>query len=276
MHEWRNTPNPMVKRTYHWAVLVRRAWVIVERAREAEARGEAVTLSKKSLVLPMRQNGEERESSKGKHKASPPLLPMEKGKKRARVVSPAAVTPKVELEEEEDKVRCLAVAIKASKAPLVEDDLVGPSCQAEAPQDVGNWQEDEEQQEEAEVGPEAIPQVHPWGEKLLQWSWLLEWGASNPATWDVSSDDEPELWELRCRVTARAAQMERILAREREAVRAELMGLHLQYLMLQWSMEMLCNYQEDMTQALEWQEENNIQEGDLLPLRNPSLPSNDD
>ncbi|KAG6893843.1 hypothetical protein C0993_000177, partial [Termitomyces sp. T159_Od127] len=47
---------------------------------------------------------------------------------------------------------------------------------------------------------------------------------------------------------------------EREAVQAELMGLHLWYSTLQRSVEMLCNYQEDMTQALEWQEENNVQE----------------
>ncbi|KAG6882932.1 hypothetical protein C0993_008605 [Termitomyces sp. T159_Od127] len=72
-----------------------------------------------------------------------------------------------------------------------------------------------------------------------------------------------------------AAQMERLLAREREAVWAELMGLRLQYSTLQRSVEMLHNYQEDMTRALEWQEENNVQEDDLLLLCDPSLPSND-
>ncbi|KAG6866780.1 hypothetical protein C0993_007417 [Termitomyces sp. T159_Od127] len=78
------------------------------------------------------------------------------------------------------------------------------------------------------------------------------------------------------RMRAQAAQIERLLAKEREAVRAELMGLYLQYSMLWQSVETLCNYQEDVTQALEWQEENNVQEGDLLSLRNPSLPSDDD
>ncbi|KAG6892746.1 hypothetical protein C0993_003095, partial [Termitomyces sp. T159_Od127] len=77
------------------------------------------------------------------------------------------------------------------------------------------------------------------------------------------------------RMRARATHMERILEREREAVRVELMGL-LWYLTLQWSVETLRNYQEDVTQALEWQEENNIQEGDLLPLHDSSLPSDDD
>ncbi|KAG6892238.1 hypothetical protein C0993_004470, partial [Termitomyces sp. T159_Od127] len=54
--------------------------------------------------------------------------------------------------------------------------------------------------------------------------------------------------------------MERVLEREREAVRAELMGLRLRYLTLWRSVETLRNYQEDVTQALEWQEENNVQE----------------
>ncbi|KAG6875555.1 hypothetical protein C0993_008584 [Termitomyces sp. T159_Od127] len=78
------------------------------------------------------------------------------------------------------------------------------------------------------------------------------------------------------RMRAQATQIERLLEQEREAVQAELMGLHLWYSMLRRSVEMLCNYQEDITQALEWQEENNIQEGDLLPLHDSSLPSDDD
>ncbi|KAG6882886.1 hypothetical protein C0993_008788 [Termitomyces sp. T159_Od127] len=246
---------------------------------------------------------------------------MEKRKKRVRVVSPAAVIPEVESEEEEEDEACrLAMAIEASKAAPEGDDLAGPSHQAEVPQDVGNRQEDEEQEEEAEVRPEATLQVYPWGDELLQWTWLLEWGANNSATQDVSSGNKPESWEPRCRITARydpwwtsppvpriteeasewlredlahpvvplqpaeflkrmrvqAAQMERILAREREAVWAELMGLCLQYSMLRWSVKTLCDYQEDMTRALEWQEENNVQEGDLLPLHDPSLPSNND
>ncbi|KAG6898865.1 hypothetical protein C0993_003448 [Termitomyces sp. T159_Od127] len=78
------------------------------------------------------------------------------------------------------------------------------------------------------------------------------------------------------KMRAWAAQMERLLAWEREAVQAELMGLCLQYSTLWQSVEMLCNYQEDVTQVLEWQQENNVQKGDLLPLRDSSLPSNDD
>ncbi|KAG6892260.1 hypothetical protein C0993_004319, partial [Termitomyces sp. T159_Od127] len=78
------------------------------------------------------------------------------------------------------------------------------------------------------------------------------------------------------RMRVQAAQMERILEQEREAVWVELMGLCLRYSTLRWSVETLCDYQEDVTQALEWQEENNVQEGDLLPLRDPSLPPDDD
>ncbi|KAG6895335.1 hypothetical protein C0993_009681, partial [Termitomyces sp. T159_Od127] len=123
-----NAPNSMVERMYHWAVLVRRVWAVVEKAREAEAKSEAIGLSKKSLMLPTCQDDEEKGSSKGKHKASPPLLPVEKGKKRARVVSPAAVTPEVESEEdEEDEAHRLATAIEANKVVPRRDDLVGPS-----------------------------------------------------------------------------------------------------------------------------------------------------
>ncbi|KAG6883777.1 hypothetical protein C0993_003876 [Termitomyces sp. T159_Od127] len=200
--------------------------------------------------------------------------------------------------------------------------LLVPSHQAEAPQDIGALHEEMEQdkgEEEAKVGPEAAPQAQPWGWGLPQWSWLPEWGANDPATWDVSSGDEPESWEPRRRVMARydpqwtlppaprvtgeafkwlgedlahsvvplqlatflermrawAAQMERLLVWEKEAVQVELMGLHLWYSTLRQSVEMLCNYQEDMTRALKWQEENNVQEGGLLPFRNSSLPSND-
>ncbi|KAG6876367.1 hypothetical protein C0993_003615 [Termitomyces sp. T159_Od127] len=177
MHEQGNTPNSVVEKTYHRVVLVRRAWEVVEKAREAEVR-----------------NDKKKRSGKGKHKASSPLLPMEKRKKRARVVSPAVVTAEVESEEnEEDKVHRLAPAIEANKAVPGGDDLVGPSCQAKAPQDVGNWQEDVEQEEEAEVRLEAAPQVHPWGKELPQWSWLPEWGTSDPVIWDMSSGDKQEL-----------------------------------------------------------------------------------
>ncbi|KAG6875886.1 hypothetical protein C0993_006926 [Termitomyces sp. T159_Od127] len=104
------------------------ASAVVEKAREAEAQGEAIGISKKSLALPTRQGDEERGSGKGKQKASLPLLPMDKGKKRARVVSPAAVTPEVESEEDDkDKVHRLSTAIEASKAALSTDDLAGPT-----------------------------------------------------------------------------------------------------------------------------------------------------
>ncbi|KAG6900503.1 hypothetical protein C0993_009813 [Termitomyces sp. T159_Od127] len=183
-----NVPDSTVKKTYHWAVLVRKAWAVVKKAREAEAQGN-----------------EERGSSKGKGKASLPLSPTDKKKKRARVVSPAAVTPEVESEsDEEDKACCLGTAIEASKvAPGVED-LAGSSCQAEAPQDVGALQEEmEQEEEEAKVGLEVAPQVQLWGWESPQWSWLLEWGANDPTTWDVSSGNKPESWEPRRRVTAR-------------------------------------------------------------------------
>ncbi|KAG6898481.1 hypothetical protein C0993_006578 [Termitomyces sp. T159_Od127] len=314
-----NAPNPVVERTYHWAVLVRRVWEVVERARKAEARSEAVTLSKKSLAL-MRQDAEEKKSSKSKRKASSSLSLIEKEKKRARVVSPVVVTPKVESEEEEeDEAHRLAMAIEASKAVPGRDDLAGPNHQAEVPQVVGDQQKDEEQQEEAEVRPEATPQVHPWDEELPQWSWLPEWSASDPATWDMFSSNKPELWEPRHRVMARynpqwtsppapritgevfewlrkdlvhlvvplqlaeflerirvwATQIERILVRKREAVQVKLMGLHLWYSTLRQSVETLCNYQEDMMQVLEWQEENNIQEGDLLYSGRPQPEGQD-
>ncbi|KAG6894491.1 hypothetical protein C0993_011373, partial [Termitomyces sp. T159_Od127] len=167
MCEQKNTSNSMVERTYHQAVLVRRAQAVVEKAREVEAQSEAISLSKKSLALLMCQYNKEKGSSKGKRKASLPLSPTEKGKKRARVVSPVAMTLEVELEEdEEDEACCLATAIEASKAAPEGDDLAGPSHQAEVLQDVGNQQEDMEQEEEAEVGPEMTPQAHPLGEEL--------------------------------------------------------------------------------------------------------------
>ncbi|KAG6895331.1 hypothetical protein C0993_009684, partial [Termitomyces sp. T159_Od127] len=165
--ECSNAPDFTVEKTYHWAVLVRRAWAVVEKVREAEAQGEAISLSKKSLALPTCQGNEERGSGKRKRKASLPLLPMDKEKKRARVVSSAAVTPEVESEgDEEDKAHCLGTAIETSKAALGVEDLAGPSRQAEAPQDVGAPHEEMEQdedEEEAEVGPEAAPQAQLWG-----------------------------------------------------------------------------------------------------------------
>ncbi|KAG6898864.1 hypothetical protein C0993_003447 [Termitomyces sp. T159_Od127] len=133
-----NAPDLMVEKTYYWVMLVRRAWAVVEKAREAEAQGKAVGLSKKSLALPTCQEDEERGSSKGKGKASLPLLPTDKGKKRARVVSPAVVTPEVESEDDkEHKACCFGMAIEASKAALGMEDLADSSRQAEAPQDVG-------------------------------------------------------------------------------------------------------------------------------------------
>ncbi|KAG6894691.1 hypothetical protein C0993_010981, partial [Termitomyces sp. T159_Od127] len=279
---------------------------MVEKAQEAEAREEVVSISKRSLVLPTCHGSEERESGKGKRKASPPLSPTDKGKKRVRVVSPAAVTSELESDEDdEDKACHLSAAIEASKAAPNTEDLAGPSCQAEAAQDVGaspKGTDREETEEGSEVGLEVTPQAQPWGHRSPQWSWLPEWGSTHPIARDVSSSDKPESWVPRHRVRARfdpcwtsppaprvtgeafkwlgedlahpvvplqpavflermrawAAQMERILEREQEAVWAELMGLRLRYLTLRRSVEMLCNYQEDVTQALEWQEENNI------------------
>ncbi|KAG6867104.1 hypothetical protein C0993_006823, partial [Termitomyces sp. T159_Od127] len=192
--ECSNASDPTVEKTYHQAVLIRRAQAVVEKVweaeaqgeavekvREAEAQGEAVGLSKKSLALLMRQGDEERRSGKCKRKAFPPLSPMDKGKKRVRVVSPAAVTPEVESEDdEEDKVHCLGAAIEASKAALGVEDLAGPSHQAEVPQDVGappEKMERDEAEKGAEVGPETAPQAQSWGWGLPQWSWLPEWGA---------------------------------------------------------------------------------------------------
>ncbi|KAG6863488.1 hypothetical protein C0993_011305, partial [Termitomyces sp. T159_Od127] len=269
-------PTPQWKGPTTGQVLVRRAQEVVEKAREAEAQGEADGLSKKSLVLLTCQDNKEKGSSKGKCKASLPLSPTEKGKKRVRVMSPAAVTPKVESEEdEEDKACCLAATIEASKAVPGGDNLTGPSRQAKAPQDVGNWQEDLEQKEEAEVRLEAALQYDPRWTSLLAprvtgeaFEWLGE---------DLAHPVVPlQLAEFSERMRAWAIQMERILARKREAVKAELMGLRLQYLMLRQSMETLHDYQEDVMQVLEWQEENNVQKGDLLPLRDPSLPFDDD
>ncbi|KAG6898751.1 hypothetical protein C0993_004543 [Termitomyces sp. T159_Od127] len=152
-------------------ILVRRVQKVMERAREVEARGEAVAISKRSLALLTHQDKEGREGSKGKRKAFPPLLPIKKEKKRVRVVLPAVVTPKVESEEEEeeDEAHRLAMVIEASKAALGGDDLAGSSHQAEMPQDVGDWQEDKGQEQEVEVRLEATPQAQPWGEELPQW-----------------------------------------------------------------------------------------------------------
>ncbi|KAG6863545.1 hypothetical protein C0993_011138, partial [Termitomyces sp. T159_Od127] len=222
-----------------------------------------------------------------------------------------------------DEARRLSAAIEASKAAPSTGNLAGPSCQAEAAQDVGASPEgtdQEETEEGGEVGPETTPQAQPWECRSPQWSWLPEWGTTHPIARDVSSSDELKSWVPRRRVRtrfdprwtslpaprvtgeafewlgedlahpvvhlqpavllermrARAVQMERILEQEREAVRAELMGLRLQYLTLRRSVETLHDYQEDVTQALEWQEENNVQEGDLLPLRDRSLPPGND
>ncbi|KAG6881893.1 hypothetical protein C0993_012537, partial [Termitomyces sp. T159_Od127] len=168
-----------------------RAQAVVEKAREAEAQGE------------------ERRSGKGKRKAFLPLSPMDKGKKRVRVVSPAAVTPELGSDKDDkDEVCHLGAAIEASKAAPGTEDLAGPSCQAEAAQDVGalpEGMEREETEEGGEVGPEATPQAQPGGRGLPQWSWLPEWGATHPFTWDVSSGDKPESWEPRRRVTARVS-----------------------------------------------------------------------
>ncbi|KAG6893842.1 hypothetical protein C0993_000176 [Termitomyces sp. T159_Od127] len=197
----------MVEKTYHWAVLVRRARAVVEKAREAEAQGEVVSISKRSLALPTRYGSEERGSGKGKRKASPPLSPTDKGKKRVRVVSPAAVTPELKSDkDDEDEARHLSTAIEASKAAPSTEDLAGPSRQAEAAQDVGASPEGtdrEETEEGGEVGPEATPQAQPWGRGLPQWSWLLEWGSTHPIVQDVSSSDKPESWVPRRRVRAR-------------------------------------------------------------------------
>ncbi|KAG6864011.1 hypothetical protein C0993_009655 [Termitomyces sp. T159_Od127] len=165
------------------------------------------------------------------------------------MVSPVVGTPELGSDKDDkDEVRRLGVAIEASKAALGTEDLVGPSCQAEAAQDVGaslEGTDQEETEEEGEVRPEVTPQAQPWGHGSPQWSWLPEWGATHPITREVSSSDKPESWVPRCRIRAR-------------------------------SVETLRDYQGDVTQALEWQEENNIQEGDLLPLRDSSLPSDDD
>ncbi|KAG6896166.1 hypothetical protein C0993_008701, partial [Termitomyces sp. T159_Od127] len=117
---------------------------------------------------------EEKGSGKRKRKAFPPLLPTNKEKKRVRVVSPTAVTLKVESEDdEEDEVCRFGAAIEASKAALGMEDLAGPNHQAEAPQDVGALHEEMEQdeaEEEAAVRPEAALQAQPWGWGSPQWS----------------------------------------------------------------------------------------------------------
>ncbi|KAG6875557.1 hypothetical protein C0993_008578 [Termitomyces sp. T159_Od127] len=94
-----NAPDPMVEKTYHRAVLVRRV--------------------KKSLALLTHQGDEERGSGKGKQKA-------DKGKKRVRVVSLAAVTPEVESEEDDEDEAChLSAAIEATGCVLGEDEGMG-------------------------------------------------------------------------------------------------------------------------------------------------------
>ncbi|KAG6883108.1 hypothetical protein C0993_007791, partial [Termitomyces sp. T159_Od127] len=112
---------------------------------------------------------------------------------------------KVESEgDKEDEVRCIGVAIEASKAAPGVEDLAGSSCQAEVPQDISTLHKEMEQnEEEAKVRPKAAPQAQPWGWGSPQWSWLPEWGANDPATWDVSSGNKPESWEPRRRVMAR-------------------------------------------------------------------------
>ncbi|KAG6898519.1 hypothetical protein C0993_006259 [Termitomyces sp. T159_Od127] len=141
--------------------------MVMEKAWETEAQGKAVSLSKKSLALPMCQGDEERGSGKRKRKASPLLLPTDKGKKKARVVSLAVVTPEIESEDDkEDKACCFGTVIEASKAAPGAEDLAGPSCQAEAPQNISAPYEEMEQdkaEEEAEIRPEAAPQAQPWG-----------------------------------------------------------------------------------------------------------------
>ncbi|KAG6882970.1 hypothetical protein C0993_008453 [Termitomyces sp. T159_Od127] len=147
-------------------ILVRRLQDVVEKAREAEASSKAITISRRSLALQICQDEERRESGKSKHKAFPPLSPKEKRKKRAHVVSPAVVTPDVELEDEEKedkKVHHLATAIEASKAALSRDDLASPSHQSEAPQDLGAQQEDSGQGDKGDKRAkiEAIHQAWP-------------------------------------------------------------------------------------------------------------------
>ncbi|KAG6863256.1 hypothetical protein C0993_012323, partial [Termitomyces sp. T159_Od127] len=196
-------------KTYHRAVLVRRAWAVVEKAWEAKAQGEIIGISKRSLALPTRQGSEERGSGKGKRKASPPLLPTDKGKKRVRVVSPAAVTPELELDKDDEDEACrLGAAIEASKAVPGTEDLAGPSRQMEAAQDIGTSPEGmdrEETEEEGEVRPEVTPQAQPWGHRSPQWSWLPEWGATHPITREVSSSNEPKSWVPRRRIRARVS-----------------------------------------------------------------------
>ncbi|KAG6884175.1 hypothetical protein C0993_000660 [Termitomyces sp. T159_Od127] len=101
----------------------------MEKAREVEASGKTIAISRRSLALLMHQNKERREGSKAK----------------------------VESEDEEEankKAHHLAVAIEASKAVLERDDLAGLSCQPEVAQDIaaqqeGNGQEDKGDEVEA-------------------------------------------------------------------------------------------------------------------------------
>ncbi|KAG6867265.1 hypothetical protein C0993_005107, partial [Termitomyces sp. T159_Od127] len=135
----------------------------MEKAREVEAAGEVVAISR-SLALPMCQ-GEEGESGKGKHKTSLPSLLRGKEKKRAQLA-----TPKIELKDEEKgknkEVHCLATAIEASKAVPHDEDLASLSQQPKVPQDI-------------------------------------EWGAKHPATYDVLFGKKPESWEPRQGIEAR-------------------------------------------------------------------------
>ncbi|KAG6883988.1 hypothetical protein C0993_002286 [Termitomyces sp. T159_Od127] len=272
-------------------VLMKRAWEAVEKAREVKASGETIAISRRSLALLMCQAEEGKEGGKGKQKASPPLLPTDKEKKRAHVVSPVVVISEVELEDEEEdgeEARHLAAAIEASKAVPRRDDLAGPSCQPKVPQDVGMQQEGNEQEDKGDKAEkrdkvEVTSQVQPWAQLQYNFRWMsppvpritgeaFEWLEKDL----VHSVVPLQLAEFLERMRVWAAHMERVLVGEREAVRAELMDLCLRYSTLAQSVEMLYDYQEDITCALEWQEENNVQEGDLLLLHNPSLPSNDD
>ncbi|KAG6867612.1 hypothetical protein C0993_000537 [Termitomyces sp. T159_Od127] len=162
-HKQGNTPDSLIERNYHQVVLVKRARAVVEKARKVEEGSKAVAISRRSLALPTCQDGSGVRSTKGKRKASLPLAPREKGKKRAQVVSPTVVMPEAESEDKEgeNKEAChLVEAIKASKVVPSREDLTGPSCQPEAPQDVGMWQEDDWQKEKRDR-EEATHQVWP-------------------------------------------------------------------------------------------------------------------
>ncbi|KAG6876459.1 hypothetical protein C0993_002947 [Termitomyces sp. T159_Od127] len=127
MREQGDTLDSLVEHNYYRVVLVKRVQAVVEKAKEANAGGKAVTISKQSLVLLICQ-GEEEERAE-----------TDKGKKRAQVVSSEVVTLEVELEggKEEDKEAChLVAAIEASKAAQSGKDLAGPSRQPEVLQNI--------------------------------------------------------------------------------------------------------------------------------------------